>query len=305
MKRCPTCNKTYHEQNLSFCIDDGTPLGDADVVQPDSEATIVSPSAQSDDRNAATTQPYGPKTPPSDRAPAYQPPGSFPQASGRGNAWPWVVAVFVVVLIGVAGLGISAAIFIPKLMRAAADRNARGSNLNANRSETDRGLNSNSNGNTAKTNDDSNNANVAVPNANAGNKNNNINSAADDATGPPTNPDKVLADLTDLENDWTVANINADKKTLERILADDYVGKSSDGTAQGKAEYIRTIQPDGSIGRWDFEDLKVDLRGDRATLGGLLKLQLQGQAVSYRFTDKFVWRDARWQAISSEVSRVK
>jgi len=47
----------------------------------------------------------------------------------------------------------------------------------------------------------------------------------------------VLQDLTDLEHEWTVANINADKKKLDRILADDYVGASADGTPQGKAEY--------------------------------------------------------------------
>ena len=109
-------------------------------------------------------------------------------------------------------------------------------------------------------------------------------------------------DLTDLEHEWTVANINADKKKLDRILADDYVGISGDGKTQGKAEYLRTIERDTTIQKWDFEDLKVSLIGDRATLSGIIRLQLRDREVAYRFTDKFVWRDGRWQATRSEVA---
>ena len=89
----------------------------------------------------------------------------------------------------------------------------------------------------------------------------------------------------------------------------DYVG-TSDGRPQGKAQYLKTITRDTVIQKWNFEDLKVNLKGDRATLTGTLRLDVkdeQGQIQSpvYRFTDKFVWRDGRWQATGSEVERVK
>ena len=35
-------------------------------------------------------------------------------------------------------------------------------------------------------------------------------------TPPPTDQEQVLAQLTNLEQEWTVANINADKKKLDR-----------------------------------------------------------------------------------------
>jgi hypothetical protein len=114
----------------------------------------------------------------------------------------------------------------------------------------------------------------------------------------------VLADLTNLENEWTVANINADKKKLNRILADDYVGTSED-KAQGKADYLRTITRDDRIQKWEFNNLKVSLKGDRATLTGILRLKLTDGDDAYQFVDKFVWRDGRWQATSSEVTQVK
>jgi ketosteroid isomerase-like protein len=190
------------------------------------------------------------------------------------------------ILFAVAGLAITALLLfkivnpnakLPRQNDSAANLNQRNSNSNSNS-----------------------NANSLV-----GNESSNDNSDADDSTPPPTNSDAVLADLKNLENEWTVANINADKKKLNRILADDYVGVS-EGKAQGKAEYLKTIERDTAIQHWNFEGLKVSLNGDRALLSGVLRLDIkdqqgQDQQLAFRFTDKFVWRDGRWQANASEV----
>jgi ketosteroid isomerase-like protein len=154
----------------------------------------------------------------------------------------------------------------------------------------------------ANSNGGNSNADSSATNAN---ENSNDNSDADDSTPPPTDREAVLADLKNLENEWTVANINADKKKLNRILADDYVG-ITEGRAQGKAEYLKTIERDTAIQHWEFEDLKVTLNGDRASLSGILRLDIkdqhgQDQQAAFKFTDKFVWRDGRWQATASEV----
>jgi ketosteroid isomerase-like protein len=146
-------------------------------------------------------------------------------------------------------------------------------------------------------------------NFNSTDGNENANSVREDTTLPPTDRELVLADLKSLEDEWTAANINADKKKLSNILADDYVGVT-DGRPQGKAEYLKTIKPDTSIQHWEFEDLKVTLNGDRASLTGIIRLDVkddngQDQQVAYRFIDKFVWRDGRWQATSSEVDPIK
>jgi len=194
-----------------------------------------------------------------------------------------------------AGLGIVAAILIPNMMRAA---NTNSRNLNANIQRPD----SNSNLNGQNSNPGSNSAD--------GNENSSDNSAAEDTTQPPTDEEEVLQNLTDLEQEWTVANINADKKKLDRILADDYVGEGADGKPQGKAEYLRTATRDTAIQKWDFEDLKLSLKGDRATLTGIIRLEIrdqrgQNQNLAFRFTDKFVWRDGRWQATGSVVAPLK
>src|SRR6185295_19955972 len=122
----------------------------------------------------------------------------------------------------------------------------------------------------------------------------------------PTNEELVLSDLKNIEDEWTVANLNADKKKLAHILADDYVSNVG-GKMQGKADYLRDIQPDPTIQHWEFQDLKLTLNGSRATLEGIVSLDSSQQTdpIVMRFTDKFVWRDSRWQAVSSDVAQVK
>lgn len=296
MKRCPTCKKTFTDQNLTFCIEDGTPLvtieAPADETSAD-EATQVRPSSRGDE--GGSTAPSGSSSPGGERpAPAYQPPGSYTPPGYAGQSkrrtWPWVLGVLAIVLLVIAGLGIAAARLIPSLLRASSNSNTATPNANVDRR-------SNSNANLNERNSNSGSTNL--------NENSNDNSDADDSTPPPTDQDKVLADLKDLEDEWTVANINADKKKLNRILADDYVG-TAEGRAQGKAEYLKTIERDTAIQHWEFEDLKVRLNGDRASLTGTLRLDVkdqrgQNQQLVFRFTDKFVWRDGRWQATASEV----
>lgn len=228
------------------------------------------------------------------QAPDYQPPGSpVPQGQPRKRrVWPWVVGILAVAFIGLVGVGIVAAILIPNMMRAASNRNRATVNANVERSDSD---NSNLD------------SNAPAPNANLGNLNQNTDTATEEdaTTAPPNDKTQVLADLKDLEHEWTAANINADKQKLDKILADDYVGQTSDGKAQGKADYLKTIERDTSIQEWEFEDLKVDLKGERAALSGIIRLKLRDREVVYKFTDKFVWRDERWQAVGSEVSLIE
>src|SRR4030095_726007 len=256
MKRCPTCNKTFSDPVLSFCVDDGTPL------VADDETTVVSPGAN-EDWNAV----------------AYRPPGSYSAPGGPGGrrVWPWILGIVGALVLAVAGLGIAAAVFVPRLVR----------------SEQNKQVNARTDG-PSSTNVNQSTENIA---------NSNSNSSETITTPPPTDKELVLSQLTQLENEWTVANLNADKKALDRILADDYTGSAANGRLQGKAEYIRTIKPDSTVEKWNFENLQVTLRGDRASLSGKIRLIIQGKEEALDFTDTFAWRNGRWQATSSEVKR--
>ncbi len=199
--------------------------------------------------------------------------------------------MLVLALLVFGGLGIAAALLVPKILEVSTNSNRSDLNNNARSS-------SNSNSNWSNANSNSNSANS--------NDNENDDADVEGTTPPPTSETEVLAALTDLEHEWTVANINADKKKLNRILADDYVSTLPDGRQQGKAEYLRTATRDTSIQKWNFEDLKATLRGDRATLNGILRVEIRNErgqegTLAFTFIDKFVWRDGRWQATGSEV----
>jgi len=260
MKRCPTCTKTFTDQSLSYCIDDGTPL----VSLPEEDELTEFGRGNDDSR-------WNP--------PAYQPP-SYVAAQGatKRRAWPWVVGILGFLLLFVAGLTVAAVVLIPRIVKKANPVVVSNTNSNTNNS-----VNNNTNSSTE-----------SVPRTNS-------NSAS--SSPPPADKDVVLAQLRDLENEWTVANINADKKKLGEILADDYVGPSGpNGKMQGKAEYINRIERDTNTEKWNFEDLRLTLRGDRATLLGKVRFQLTDREEVYDFVDRFVWRDSRWQATGSEVT---
>ena len=204
--------------------------------------------------------------------------------------WPWVLGLIGLLALVIAGLAVAAAFVLPAMMRRA----------NSNETAVER-----SNRNTdvpipSPRTSPSANANSAIPS----NANTNANANANTNSDAPTDKDLVLSQLTNLEHEWTVANLNADKKKLQQILADDYIGPSNSGGVEGKREYLQNIQRDTSVQKWEFDDLKVTLRGDRATLSGQVRLTRNDNVEVYDFTDKFVWRDGRWQATGSVVTRV-
>lgn len=268
MKRCPTCNKIFTDENLSYCVDDGTPLA---VINQEDELTEVIARA-------------GSESPP---PPSYQPP-PYAAADGKGKrkTWPLIVTIVGLLVLALAGLSIAAVIFIPRMVK-------RSNPVIVSRNNT------NNENRTVPPADNNSNSDSSRPAETNSNTQANLNSP------PPTDKELVLSQLKDLEHEWTVANLNADKKKLGSILADDYVGPTPEGGMQGKAEYISTIERDTSVQKWDFGDLQVTLRGDRATLTGKVTFQIQNRDVVYNFIDRFVWREGRWQATGSEVNRTQ
>jgi len=256
MRRCTTCNRTYTDPNLRFCIDDGTPLMD---VEPDDDATVVTPRNQDDSWNAVAYQPPS----------SYVPPGAERK---RRRLWPWLVGIAGAFLLGVLAIAIVGTMLVSRVARPESPR------ITIRQPE---------------------NPNTAPPQTNSNtNTNENVNAPA------PTDHDQVLTQLKDIENEWTIANINADKKKLDRILADDFVGEGPDGQAQSKAEYIQTIERDTRTDKWDFSNLKLLLTGDRATLTGMITYSAGDRKLTFDFTDKFVWREGRWQATGSVVKQL-
>ncbi len=141
MKRCPTCNRTYADLSLNFCLDDGTPLASDAAPTTDLNATIRYPPPRDTSepppteiyrpaQAAPSPRPTTPPPSPSPLPPQQWTPGPTPPAK-RSNAIWWVLGGLLAVLI--IGVGL-AAVFIALSLSSTSNRNAntRQTNRNAN-----------------------------------------------------------------------------------------------------------------------------------------------------------------------------
>jgi hypothetical protein len=164
MKRCPTCNRTYTDPSLNFCLDDGTPLASDAPSGADPNATIRYP-APRDTSEPPPTEIYHPESvavtprqtvppPPSPQQWSPMPP---PTPARKSNALWWILGGFAVVLI--VGVGLIVLVIALSL-----SSNPNNSNFNANTRNENRNSNvtTNANANVNTTNANTN-ANTSLP----------------------------------------------------------------------------------------------------------------------------------------------
>ena len=155
MKRCPTCNRTYTDLSLNFCLEDGTPLL-SDAPGTDPNATLRYPSAR-DTAEPPPTEIYRPPTapiarpapPPPPPPQPQQPPPQQPEWSPtptlpprkKSNAVWWILGGLAALLV----IGVGLVVMIIALASLSSNNNG---NLNANTRETNRNANVTANVNT-------------------------------------------------------------------------------------------------------------------------------------------------------------
>ncbi|HKG59533.1 MAG TPA: hypothetical protein VKB05_07125 [Pyrinomonadaceae bacterium] len=169
MKRCPTCNRTYTDSSLNFCLEDGTPLT-TDTPPVDPNATIRYPAAR-DTAEPPPTEIYRPQQqvvtprpatapPPPPPPTQWTPPPSAPPPRKKSNAVWWILGGLAAVLV----IGVGLVVMVIAL--ASLGSNGNTNNLNANTRNENRNsnvtANTNANANVSNTNA---NANVAIPNS--------------------------------------------------------------------------------------------------------------------------------------------
>ena len=300
MKRCPTCQSTYTDDSLTFCLTDGATLVGTASFNP--QATLPDElKATLPNQNASTLRddPAERPFPQQPAALAQSPPGFNAPHAGwnpyaprpvmaqpvpqtrRRNLTPWVAGALVALLLGGAIV-----VWAVIASRRSASETANAANRGSDNVQVA-----------------GNNSNGSPRNQNA---NGNSNRAASDEDAPPTDPGLVLTQLTALEYEWNDANIKGNKAAVRRILADEFRGVGADGSVKNKEQLIASLEPEPIIASLKLSDLKISLAGGAVVLTGLnTATSTRGQVLKFRFTDTFLWRDGRWQAISSQASQVK
>ncbi len=108
-----------------------------------------------------------------------------------------------------------------------------------------------------------------------------------------------------LEHTWLASG---DSATLERILAPDFLHPVFTGDIIDKSEHIAFVvkHPRPASVHTRFERLDVRLYGNTAIATGIVDASRDGMAAVRRtvFTDVFVKRGGRWQAVSAQETEV-
>ncbi len=112
--------------------------------------------------------------------------------------------------------------------------------------------------------------------------------------------EKAKKEVTDLENRWLATE--DDPQALESILADDFVHVVPVGFVS-KDEQISFMRkhPAPRRGPHRFETLRVRIYGDTAIANGaVLAIDPNQKIQKTLFTDVFVLRNGRWQAVNAQ-----
>ena len=107
--------------------------------------------------------------------------------------------------------------------------------------------------------------------------------------------------LVQIEQKWLNAETGNDPDTLQTILADDFIHVLPDGFIT-KKEHIdfRRSHPSRHDDK-RFENLKVRIFGSTAVVTGIVAANPgDGSIHETAFTDVFVYRDGRWQAVNAQ-----
>lgn len=139
MKRCPTCNRTYTDLSLNFCLEDGTPLTTDAPGGPDPNATLRYPSPRDTAEpppteiyrpapSTVTPRPAPPQPPPPPPQQQWSPtPTQAPRK--KSNAVWWILGGFAALVV----IGVGLVVMLIALASLGSDPNSNNLNANVNR----------------------------------------------------------------------------------------------------------------------------------------------------------------------------
>lgn len=136
MKQCPTCHRTFTDETLSYCLDDGSPLLDASGSGPQSyNSNLNIKPPQSLGAAPAPTIAYRPGATAANQGATAWPAGGPPR---KRKVWPWVLGGVGLLFL----LGIGFIVLIIALASVASNTNT--ANANSSNNRTNNKSNSNS-----------------------------------------------------------------------------------------------------------------------------------------------------------------
>jgi ketosteroid isomerase-like protein len=126
--------------------------------------------------------------------------------------------------------------------------------------------------------------------------------------GRPEQPEQDRAALAQIQQDLAKAWVSGDRATIERIIAPEWRSTGPDGRSSDRASVLADVfeKRVHTIRRLEIDDVRVQVFGDAAVVTGRTHgtgdFAGRPYDVVIRFTDTFVRRANRWQAVASHSS---
>jgi ketosteroid isomerase-like protein len=121
--------------------------------------------------------------------------------------------------------------------------------------------------------------------------------------------DRLRREIENLESQWRAALMQNDVATINRLLADDYLGINPNGTLETKADALAQRRAGTTkISSIDPINLKVRVYGDTAVVTS--QVQVKGHdgdrdiSGRYHYTRVYSLRSGEWKVVSFEASRI-
>jgi ketosteroid isomerase-like protein len=123
---------------------------------------------------------------------------------------------------------------------------------------------------------------------------------------PVTDAEKTVADL---ERAWVQAAVTNDLAAMDRIIADDWIGITYTGERITKADVLRDVGAgSASTPKIEIRTMTVRLYGTTAIVNAETTetSTWQGKDTSghYVLVDVYALRNGRWQAVSSQATKL-
>ena len=116
--------------------------------------------------------------------------------------------------------------------------------------------------------------------------------------------------LKQIEHDWMQAMKAGNTARLNEIVAEDWVGVYADGSKSTRQKYVEDVKAGrDKVESYEIGPMDVKVLGNVAVVQGsdTEKSSSDGKDTSgtYAWTDVFVNRGGKWQAVRSQMAKVK
>ena len=116
--------------------------------------------------------------------------------------------------------------------------------------------------------------------------------------------------ILDLDGEWNEAYPRLDCAALDSIIADDWVCIDGTGLVITKSELLTRVASSASfLDPYKFDEIAIRIFGEAAIVTGRLSGQMRDSDgihdVNQRYMRVYVKRNERWQAVATQVTKVK